>query len=77
MDRTYLGKIFLSFHPFGISVFFQLILSILFFLIPGGKKKETVEQEPDPDEPPPALEVDIKIKMHRWSSTKESMEAEE
>ena len=49
----------------------------LYFSLAGGKKKEAVEVEADPDEPPPALEVDVTIRMHRWLSTKESIDVEE
>jgi len=42
-----------------------------------GKKKELQEVEADPLEPPPPLEVDVTIRMHRWNSTGDSVIAEE
>ncbi|XP_067948682.1 leucine-rich repeat-containing protein 43-like [Watersipora subatra] len=42
-----------------------------------GKKKDAPEVEADPNEPPPPLEIDIKIRIHRWASVAESVENEE
>jgi len=40
------------------------------------KKKET-EVEPDVVEPPPPLEIEISIQLHKWATTNESLQAEE